>query len=212
MVVSRLGDRGAEDRGEERRGSPPRSGRDRARSARACSRSAVRRSHRSFTTSRPSTARSPASGRSSVTRMRNSVVFPAPSGPMMPKSSPGAHVERHLVGAPRRRRSAAPAPAPRPPGPSVIDSTGRGAIVSSPGIPIRSRPSGLATRDLHRVHLVGPLVARLDRRGRELRARRDPGDPARHRGDRVGPVHPDLTSLAEPELGELRRCSRRPGR
>ena len=110
------------------------------------------------------------------------------------------HVERHLLQRRVVAESARPVRGPRPPARQSLDAT-VAAIVSSPGIPIRSRPSGLATRDLDRVHLVGPLVARLDRRRRELRGRRDPGDPARHRGDRVGAVHAHLHLLARAGAG-----------
>ena len=41
-----------------------------------------------FTTSKPSTLAVPSSANSSVQRMRNIDVLPAPSGPMSPKTSP----------------------------------------------------------------------------------------------------------------------------
>src|SRR5918994_5642283 len=159
-----------------------------------------RRTHRSFTTSRPRTWAVPASGSSNVTRMRKSVVLPAPSGPITPYSSPGPTSNDTSWSA-----TVSPKCRVRP-----------RASTASPSLMLRpareyeltrhadAEPAlRIGHRDFHGIHLIRALLARLDRSGRELGRRRDPGDSAGQRDDRVGPIHPDPHLLPETERGEL---------
>src|SRR5437763_12377731 len=156
-----------------------------------------RRSHISLVTSRPSTVARPASGRTRVTRMRNSVVFPAPSGPMKPNRSPVAISSATSFTAtvsPNRLTS-----------PSMVTALVAGGIMadSSSVLPRRTRliagihvrtvncrhacleanvgrhadlhdPTGIGHAHLHGVHEILSFVARLNRRRCELGLRRYP--------------------------------------
>ena len=130
-------------------GSPRRSDRDRARSARPCSRRAGAAPGSRGRRRGRGPSRVPQSGTSSVTRMRKSVVLPAPSGPMKPKSSPVAPRTT-----PRRARCVRPKRLLTTP--STDDGVRQFAIglpastpnSTSTGMPIFSTPFWLGTRIL----------------------------------------------------------------
>src|SRR3954447_5829909 len=117
---------------------------------------------RSRTTSRPSTRAVPASGVSSVTRIRKSVVLPAPSGPMKPNSSPG--------------RTSNDTPSSAAFDPKRLTTLSAVTEIDIHRHPDLEQPLVVGHTDLHGVHQVGALVARLDRRRREFRGRCNPGD------------------------------------
>src|SRR6187551_2917816 len=149
--------------------------------------------HMSRTTSRPSTVALPESGIISVTRIRNSVVLPPPSGPMKPNSSPGRTSKE-------MRSSALFA---------LKDLTRLSAVTE---LDI-DRHSDLehallvGHADLHGVNQIGALVARLDRCRRELRRRGNPGDRSGHRLALVL-RHIDVDAGRRTDLhrGQLRFC------
>ena len=134
------------------------------------------------TTSRPSTEARPASGTSSVTRMRNSVVLPAPSGPMKPNSSPGATVNdtpSSAIVCPKRFTSASTTTASAAIGVGHLrrPHAGRERHVHRHADLEHAVRVGHA--DLDRVDEIRALFARLDRRRRELGLRRRPTRPCR---------------------------------
>src|SRR5437762_1245778 len=119
---------------------------------------------RSRTTSRPSTVAVPASGVSSVTRIRNSVVLPAPSGPMKPKSSPG----RTSNETPSSATCARSPPAALAEVGNFLTTLSAATEIDIHRHPDLEKALVVCHADLQRVNQVGALVAGLDWRGREL--------------------------------------------
>src|SRR5690606_13274390 len=162
---------------------------------------------------------SPEVGGRTPARIRSVVVFPAPSGPTIPKSSPAWTSKLRASTAtwsPKRRVrrstvSAGSAPPP-PAAPAVPESVRRAAsstisvaldhqahVGGDPRLEVEVRVAG--DRDLDGVDELGPFLLRLDVPWRELGLARDVDDPAvvLAVAERVGA---DPRRLADPDAAD----------
>src|SRR5262249_48531479 len=146
--------------------------------------------HTSLTTSRPRTVARPDCGSNSVTRIRRSVVLPAPSGPIRPNSSP------------RLTSNETPSSAFAPPNCLATLSTNTEDDID--WHPNLQASVSVGDANLDGVDEVGALFPRLDWRWRELGATRDPAHRAAE-GLALGTdIEGDLHWLSQVHRGQLR--------